>query len=114
VLDSSAPAALAIKAIVRQKVAQGESDGAIDDFLESRYGEGILLRPPSSGGIGAVWVVPIVVVLGALGGLSVFLWPRRRFSAVTASEQDRLLVERALRDTPGGGGAGREEALSAR
>ena len=113
VADSSAPAAVSIKAIVLEKVDQGESDSAIEGFLVSRYGEGILLRPPAGGGIGAVWIVPIVAVTAALAVLVVFLWRRGRLSPVTASEPDRVLVERALQKMSSGD-TGRRDALGAR
>ena len=96
VANSSAPTAVAIRRIVAGRTAAGQSDTAIEAFLVSRYGPGILLRPPASGGIGAVWFVPIVAVPAALGILGVVLWRRRRASPGAASEDDRRLVEAAL------------------
>ena len=108
VADSSAPTALAIRRIVSSQVAAGASDASIDAFLVSRYGPGILLRPPASGGIGAVWFVPIVAVPGALAVLGVFFWRRRRVRLVTPSDDDRLLVEAALAGRGAAGTAGTE------
>ena len=108
VANSSAPTAVAIRRIVAGRVAAGQSDAAIEAFLVSRYGPGILLRPSASGGIGAVWFVPLVVVPGALAVLGVVMWRRRRPSRRAVSEEDRRLVEVALagRAATGAGGAG--------
>jgi cytochrome c-type biogenesis protein CcmH len=109
VADSSAPTAVAIRRIVATRVAAGQSDAAVEAFLVSRYGPDILLRPPASGGVGAVWLVPIVAVPAALVALGVFLWRRRRIAAAAPSEDDRRLVEAALagRTGAGAGRAGR-------
>jgi cytochrome c-type biogenesis protein CcmH len=96
VADSSAPTAVAIRRIVAGRVAAGQSDADIEAFLVSRYGPGILLRPPASGGVGAVWFVPLVVVPVAVAVLGAFLWRRRRATPVTVSDDDRRLVEAAL------------------
>lgn len=96
VADSSAPVAVAIKGIVEQRVAAGQSTSAIEAFLVSRYGEDILLRPPAHGGVATVWLVPLVALAVALVALAGFFWRRRRTTPVTVEEADRLAVERAL------------------
>lgn len=99
VADSSAPTAVAVRAIVLQRVRAGESDAAIEGFLVSRYGPDILLRPPTSGVTSAVWVVPLVALSLALCGLGVFYWRRRRTAPpVPPAAEDRSLVDRALAD----------------
>lgn len=96
VADSSAPAAVSIKAIVERRVDEGQDDAVIESFLVSRYGEDILLRPPAHGGIGLVWSVPLVVVGVGLVVLAGFFWRRRRVVPLAVSESDRQVVERAL------------------
>ena len=109
VADSSAPTAVAIRGIVAARVAAGHSDASIEAFLVSRYGPDILLRPPASGGVGAVWFVPIVAVPVALAVLGAFLWRRRRVATGAPSEDDRRLVEAALAGR-GPAGAGTTES----
>ncbi len=92
VAESAAPAAQAIKSEIRRRVDAGESRDEIETFLESRYGEDILLTPPSSGVGGLVWIIPVVVVVGAAVGLGVALqrWSRR--SLASATDDDRAIV----------------------
>jgi cytochrome c-type biogenesis protein CcmH len=103
VANSSAPTAVAVRAIVLQRVRAGESAGRIEAFLESRYGPDILLRPPTSGITAAVWIVPVAAILFASGGLGLFYWRRRRPPPAAVEDDDRALVARALagRDVPG-------------
>jgi cytochrome c-type biogenesis protein CcmH len=102
VAQSSAPAALAIRHIVAQRVAAGQSDATIEAYLVSRYGQGILLRPPTSGGTSVLWVVPVVAVAAGIGVFGVFFWRRRRLEVTEASVEDHVLVQDALaaRGTP--------------
>lgn len=96
VLDSSASTAVAVRQVVIAQVRAGRSDGQIYQYLESRYGPSILLRPPTTGITAVVWVVPIVAAAAGLGGLGLFFWRRRRPAAVTVTDDDRALVDRAL------------------
>jgi len=102
VADSSAPTAVAVRAIVLQRVRAGERQAQIEDFLVSRYGPGILLRPPTRGATSTVWIVPVVVVVLALGGLGVFFWRRRRRAAAPVGIEDRSLVDHALAERAAG------------
>jgi len=98
VADSSASTAVAIRRAVTTRVRAGESEGQIDAFLVSRYGPGILLRPPTRGSTVWVWVLPPVAVAVAVVGLATVLWRRRRRAEVSVSDEDRALVDRALVD----------------
>ena len=69
---------------------------AICQYLVSRYGQGILLRPATSGGTSALWVLPVVAGVLAAGALGAFFWRRRRVGVGDVSPDDRVLVEDAL------------------
>jgi cytochrome c-type biogenesis protein CcmH len=77
-------------------VRAGESDQQIEQYLVSRYGPSILLRPPTTGLTAVVWVVPVLAAVGGLGGLGLFFWRRRRPVGVSVTTEDRALVERAI------------------
>ena len=97
--ESNAPTAVAIRQLITARVQAGHSDASIEAELERSYGSGILLRPPASGVAAVVWVVPLVAATGAVVTL-VVIFRRRRMGtgpAPPVSEEDRALVEQALR-----------------
>jgi cytochrome c-type biogenesis protein CcmH len=105
VADSSAATAAAVRQVVLARVRQGQSDQEIEQYLVSRYGPSILLRPPTTGITAVVWVVPLVAAVGGLGGLGFFFWRRRRPVTASVTAADRALVDRALAEH-GPGAAG--------
>jgi cytochrome c-type biogenesis protein CcmH len=74
VLASEVPAARAVRAFITQQVQSGATDAEIKQTVKDRFGSDILLRPPSSGVDGLIWVIPIVVLAVAVGGLGVAFW----------------------------------------
>lgn len=94
--QSDDPSAATVRAVIRQQVAGGRSDAAIESSLVSRYGPSILLRPSSSGVDALVWVLPVVALAAALGGVGLVLWRRRGLAGGAATAEDRRLVEEAL------------------
>jgi cytochrome c-type biogenesis protein CcmH len=44
--DSDAPLARDLRLLVRERLTQGDTDQQVLDFLVSRYGNFVLLRPP--------------------------------------------------------------------
>lgn len=96
VADSDAPAAQGIREEIARRVAEGrESDGQIKDFILSLYPD-ISLRPETSGLGLVVWALPVAAVAAVLVALAAAGW-RRRGRPAGPSDDDRLLVERALR-----------------
>ena len=65
--DSDATLARDIRVLIRQRIVKGESNAEIRDFLVSRYGDFILLKPPFKLETLLLWFgAPVVLVLGAL------------------------------------------------
>lgn len=64
---ADSPAALAgdMRRLVRDKVDAGMSDRAIKEFLSSRYGDSILMRPPLKATTYALWFGPLALLLVA-------------------------------------------------
>ena len=89
--DSDAPLARDIRILIRNRIAQGESNDAVRAYLVSRYGDFILLKPPFKPETLLLWLSP-ALVLGA--GLAAALFARRRAPratpALSAEEEARL------------------------
>ena len=89
---------------IRAEVAQGKTKDQIKRDLVAQYGPNVLALPDSGDGVNwAVYVVPAVIVLAALGALLVFVprWRRRSTTAPAAaatklSKDDQQRVDREL------------------
>jgi cytochrome c-type biogenesis protein CcmH len=94
--DSEAPLARDLRLLVRERIAAGDSDAQVIDFLVARYGEFVLLKPRFERQTLALWLVPPFLLLA--GGLALWLHIRRRAGGeveianrpLTADEQDRI------------------------
>jgi cytochrome c-type biogenesis protein CcmH len=110
ILDSEAPLARDLRELVRERVAAGDSDGEVRDFIVERYGDWVLLKPPFKGYTYLLWFGPLILfVFGAIG---VFVYFRRSAAAgaptappLSAEEQARL--ERLLRGDGDSGDGGK-------
>src|SRR5499427_5689879 len=66
--DSEAPLARDLRLLVRERIAAGDSDVQVIDFLVARYGEFVLLKPRFSPHTALLWLGPVtLLVIGALG-----------------------------------------------
>jgi cytochrome c-type biogenesis protein CcmH len=74
--DSEAPLARDLRLLVRERIAAGDSDSQVIDFLVARYGEFVLLRPRFEQQTWLLWLVPPLVLAG--GGLALWMHARRR------------------------------------
>ena len=99
--DSNADLARDLRVLVRERVALGDSDGEVLDFVAGRYGDWVLLKPPFDVRTLALWLGPAaLLLLGA--GLAVAVLRRSRGGpdsapdALTPEERARLeaLLER--------------------
>jgi cytochrome c-type biogenesis protein CcmH len=66
VQDSPSETARSMRALVAQRVAEGETDDQIRDEFRRSYGDWILLSPPLLSPSGLVWLVPLAAVV--IGG----------------------------------------------
>src|SRR4051794_21047622 len=84
--DSDAPLARDLRLLVRERIAAGDSDTQVMDFLVARYGEFVLLKPRLKSHTLLLWLLPPFALLG--GGLALWIHNRRR--ARSAAEEDPL------------------------
>ena len=61
--DSSAPLAKDLRALIRIKVQENDSDEEIYKFLTDRYGDFILLKPPFKISTFLLWSLPFVFAI---------------------------------------------------
>jgi cytochrome c-type biogenesis protein CcmH len=76
--DSDAPLARDLRLVVREQLTLGKSDAETVDYLVTRYGNFVLLKPPVEPATWALWLGPFAVLLG--GGAALFAWSRRRIA----------------------------------
>ncbi len=90
--DSDAPLAHDLRVIVREQLRLGRTDEQTKEYLVSRYGTYVLLRPPLRPDTWLLWLGPFAA-LGA-GAIGVVAYLRSRNAAVTPAltpdEQARL------------------------
>jgi cytochrome c-type biogenesis protein CcmH len=93
--ESEAPLAHDLRLLVRQRLLAGDSDQQIIDFLVSRYGEFILLKPPLSLNTIALWGAPPALLL--IGLAMIVMVERRRAGARAATESATLTAAEQAR-----------------
>jgi cytochrome c-type biogenesis protein CcmH len=74
--DSEAPLARDLRLLVRERIAAGDSDAQVVDFLVARYGEFVLLKPRFEPATWLLWLLPPLALAG--GGLALWAFGRRR------------------------------------
>jgi cytochrome c-type biogenesis protein CcmH len=97
--DSEAPLAHDLRVLVRERLTKGDSDSQVLNFLVSRYGEFVLLKPRFELHTLLLWGLPPAALLAGL--LALLMMARRRQAAnlqtptLTPAEQQRIatLVE---------------------
>lgn len=97
--DSNAELARDLRVLVRERLVQGDSDKAVIDYVVSRYGEFVLLKPRLSLRTVLLWGAPIGLTLAGI--FAVFVFSRRRASQeqpqkLSADEEERIrnLIEK--------------------
>jgi cytochrome c-type biogenesis protein CcmH len=103
VADSDSSAARGVRTYIDDRLAEGAGDDQIRDELADRFGERILLTPSRSGLAGLIWVLPVVALVVALGGIALAFRRWRTQGTVHASDEDRALVDAALVRSGAGG-----------
>ena len=95
VASSDTPSSQGVRLLIKERIAAGDGDEEIRDFVASRYSREILLDPEGSGFGSLVWALPIIFVIVAMTGLVIrFRDYRPRSHPVT--DDDRDLVAEAL------------------
>jgi cytochrome c-type biogenesis protein CcmH len=83
--DSEAPLARDLRLLVRERIAAGDSDAEVIDFLVARYGEFVLLKPRLTPHTLLLWLLPPLALAG--GGLALWAHSRRRSQSAATDDQ---------------------------
>lgn len=97
--ESNSQAAVAVRNLIRQDLAHGQTTAEIESYLVGRYGPDIILRPPARGVTALVWLLPAAVALVGLVGalLALRRWRGRANTDERGpDEADRALVQAAM------------------
>lgn len=93
--DSDAELAKDLRVLVRQRLVAGDTDRQVIDYLVSRYGEYVLLKPRWSWHTAILWLAAPAALAAGAGVVFVFLRRRKRQGAaavagLSAEEEARL------------------------
>ncbi|MGI9568398.1 MAG: cytochrome c-type biogenesis protein, partial [Desulfobulbia bacterium] len=98
--DSNAPLARDLRILVRERLVAGDNDKETIDYIVSRYGEFVLLRPRFGTKTVILWLAPIILLLVAIFGLYKGYRSRntnaRKGQLVELSHLEREQIEKML------------------
>jgi cytochrome c-type biogenesis protein CcmH len=99
--ESNAGIARDLRILVREHLTDGETDEQILDYVVSRYGEYVLMRPTFKGGNIALYIAGPVMLLLAL--ITAFIYLRGRASsrntaAIALSEEEETRLNEILKE----------------
>ncbi|WP_173931154.1 cytochrome c-type biogenesis protein [Chelativorans sp. Marseille-P2723] len=95
--DSEAELARDLRLLVRDRIEAGDTDQEVIDYVVSRYGEFVLLKPQLSARNALLWATPLLLLL--CGGLLAFMAFRRHAHAATPlSVEEEAVLEKILKE----------------
>jgi cytochrome c-type biogenesis protein CcmH len=98
--SSNAGVARDLRFLVRERLELGETDDEIIDYVQARYGDYVLLKPPFKPSTYALWLAPPLFALIALAvGTSVLLQTRGRRKQMSLSDEDEAEIASYLDET---------------
>ncbi|MCQ1850040.1 cytochrome c-type biogenesis protein [Neorhizobium galegae] len=96
--DSNAELARDLRVLVRERLTNGDTDGQVIDYVVSRYGEFVLLKPRLSAKTIILWAMPVLLLLVGAIAILVFVRTRPSQRAVAAlSPEEQARIEELLK-----------------
>ncbi|RWO45938.1 MAG: cytochrome c-type biogenesis protein CcmH [Mesorhizobium sp.] len=94
--ESDADLARDLRVLVRQRLVAGDTDRQVIDYIVSRYGEFVLLKPRFSLRNALLWGTPVLLLLA--GGIFIVLTARSRQSAPAAmlTAEEKAALDKVL------------------
>lgn len=78
--ESNAELARDLRILVRERLKAGETDAQVLDFVQRRYGDYVLMKPPLAPRTWLLWMTPALVLLGGFA----YVWRQMRRSGKAA------------------------------
>lgn len=75
--DSDAELARDMRILVRERILAGDTNREVLDYMVSRYGNYVLLKPPFEASTYVLWIGPAVIFVLGLIAIGVFMYQRR-------------------------------------
>jgi cytochrome c-type biogenesis protein CcmH len=95
--ESDADLARDLRVLVRERLQAGDSDGQVVDYVVSRYGDFVLLRPPLKPTTYALWFGPALILSLAVIAMIFYYRQRARQGANAAAPLSSADEERLAR-----------------
>jgi cytochrome c-type biogenesis protein CcmH len=94
--DSDAELAHDLRVLLRERLLKGDSDEQAKAFIVQRYGSYVLLKPPFRPETLLLWLGPLLVLIGAGAGATVYILRRRPAADAALSADEEALVSAML------------------
>ena len=100
--DSNAELAKDLRLLVRERITNGDSDSAVIEYVVSRYGEFVLLKPRFETKTLILWGAPIILLLAGAFAMLVAVWRRPKVATGTPlTEEEKVRLAAALSEADG-------------
>jgi cytochrome c-type biogenesis protein CcmH len=100
--SSNAGVARDLRLLVRERLVAGDADAEVVDFLQARYGDFVLLKPPFKPETYALWLAPgVFFLIGAGAVFAVLRGSRKRAVEGTLSDDEERVVAALVADETG-------------
>ena len=87
--DSDAQLARDLRLMVRERLVNGDSDQGVIDYIQSRYGDYVLLRPPVKVTTTLLWGGPVLFALIGIFGIAIYFRRQKKLHpAAQAARKD--------------------------
>lgn len=96
--QSDADLARDLRVLVRERLTKGDSDEQVLDYIVSRYGEFVLLKPRLSLHTLLLWGAPLALLLCGAAAVLYSVCTRRVAEVSALSEQEKQALEAILHD----------------
>jgi cytochrome c-type biogenesis protein CcmH len=104
--SSNAGVARDLRFLVRERLMAGDSDTEVVDYIQARYGDYVLMRPPLKLQTFALWFAPPLLALLAFGvGWLVLSNGGRKRAAIDLTEEEESEIARFIKTHNSGGEA---------